>query len=201
MCPSSPELPDARRPPGRPRSTATPAAIRAAATRLFADRGFSGTSVRDIASQAGVDPAMVIRHFGSKEALFLETVSVDQSFRGLVDGPLNTLGRTILERLIEDVPDETRGLYGALMGALDRTEVRTYLHTSTARHITGPLAERLPGPHAAMRAELIAAQIAGLLITTRDGRRGHTPDKASLDMYARAIQVLIDYDEPADPGP
>ncbi len=196
MPPSSPEQSTARRSPGRPRSTATPAAIRAAAAQLFADRGFSGTSVRDIAAQAGVDPALVIRHFGSKEALFLETVSVDLRFRGLVDGPLETLGRTILERLIENVPEETRGLYGTLMGSVDRPEIRTFLTKSTGRHITGPLTERLPGPHAAMRAQLIAAQIAGLLVTTM-GHQRSTPDKAMLDIYARAIQVLIDYDEPA----
>lgn len=57
---------------GRPRSPATPDAIRGAAVRLFSDQGFTGTSVRDIAALAGVDAALVIRHFRSKEALFLD---------------------------------------------------------------------------------------------------------------------------------
>ncbi|WP_019929125.1 TetR/AcrR family transcriptional regulator [Nocardia sp. BMG111209] len=184
----------ARRKTGRPRSTRAPDAIRAAAVRLFSEHGFSGTSVRDIAAAAGVDPALVIRHFGSKEALFLETVSVDHSLRGVVDGPLDTLGRAILRRLVEEVPDDTRKLYRALFGALDRTEVRAYLESSTARHVTAPLAERLPGPDAAIRAELIAAQIAGLLMSGRlfGGGRGPHPDPRVLDIYARAIQALID---------
>ncbi len=150
--------------------------------------------MRDIAAAAGVDPALVIRHFGSKEALFLETVSVDHSLRGVVDGPLDTLGRAILRRLVEEVPDDTRKLYRALFGALDRTEVRAYLESSTARHVTAPLAERLPGPDAAIRAELIAAQIAGLLMSGRlfGGGRGPHPDPRVLDIYARAIQALID---------
>ena len=45
------------------------ARIRDAAIRLFADRGIDGTSVRDIARDAGVSPGLLRHHFGSKEAL------------------------------------------------------------------------------------------------------------------------------------
>lgn len=41
-----------------------------AATNLFAEHGFEGTSVRAIAGQAQVDPALIRHFFGSKEALF-----------------------------------------------------------------------------------------------------------------------------------
>ena len=39
------------------------------AERLFADRGFPATPLRDITSEAGVNVASVNYHFGSKEAL------------------------------------------------------------------------------------------------------------------------------------
>jgi AcrR family transcriptional regulator len=45
------------------------ARIRDAAIALFGARGFDRTSVREIAAEAGVSPALVIHHFGSKEAL------------------------------------------------------------------------------------------------------------------------------------
>jgi AcrR family transcriptional regulator len=45
------------------------ARIRDAAIRLFAERGVNGTSVRDIAHQAGVSSGLLRHHFGSKEAL------------------------------------------------------------------------------------------------------------------------------------
>lgn len=48
--------------------TAT-ARLRDAAVRLFGERGFARTSVRDIAAAAGVSPALVIHHFGSKDGL------------------------------------------------------------------------------------------------------------------------------------
>src|ERR1700733_6973121 len=39
------------------------------AEELFAEKGFDGTSVRDIAQQAGVNLAMISYYFGSKEKL------------------------------------------------------------------------------------------------------------------------------------
>ena len=44
--------------------------ILSAAEELFADKGFDGTSVRDIAHKAGVNLAMISYYFGSKEKLF-----------------------------------------------------------------------------------------------------------------------------------
>ncbi|QES89622.1 TetR/AcrR family transcriptional regulator [Rhizosphaericola mali] len=52
--------------------------IIASATELFARKGFEGTSIRDIASQAGVNLAMINYYFGSKEKLF-EAVMVSDS--------------------------------------------------------------------------------------------------------------------------
>jgi AcrR family transcriptional regulator len=45
------------------------ARIRDAAIRLFAERGIDGTTVRDIAREAGVSSGLLRHHFGSKEAL------------------------------------------------------------------------------------------------------------------------------------
>ncbi len=47
----------------------TAARIRDHAIELFGSRGYAATSIRDIARAAGVSPALVIHHFGSKEEL------------------------------------------------------------------------------------------------------------------------------------
>ncbi len=46
-----------------------PAEVLAAATRLFAARGFDGTALQDVASAVGVSKPAVLHHFPSKEAL------------------------------------------------------------------------------------------------------------------------------------
>jgi AcrR family transcriptional regulator len=48
----------------------------AAAVEAFAEKGFTGTTTRDIASRAGMSPAAVYVHHDSKESL-LFTVSLD----------------------------------------------------------------------------------------------------------------------------
>lgn len=45
------------------------------ATKLFAEKGFEGTSIRDIAKEAQVNLAMVSYYFGNKEGLYLECIS------------------------------------------------------------------------------------------------------------------------------
>jgi AcrR family transcriptional regulator len=52
-----------------PDDRSTPARIRDAAISCFAEVGVDATSIRRIAERAGVSPALVIHHFGSKEAL------------------------------------------------------------------------------------------------------------------------------------
>ncbi len=51
------------------KSDRTRAAILDAAQKLFAQHGHDRTTVRDIAATASIDPALVIRYFGSKDGL------------------------------------------------------------------------------------------------------------------------------------
>jgi AcrR family transcriptional regulator len=53
---------------------ATKERLLGAATMLFAERGFHGTTVRDIAERAGVNVAAGNYHFGSKKRLYLEVL-------------------------------------------------------------------------------------------------------------------------------
>jgi AcrR family transcriptional regulator len=63
------------RPRGRPRSAIADKAILDAAVDLFAERGFEGFSVEDVADRAGVSKATVYRRYPSKVDLVVEAGS------------------------------------------------------------------------------------------------------------------------------
>ncbi|MBW5486381.1 TetR/AcrR family transcriptional regulator [Streptomyces bambusae] len=62
------------------------AAILEAARDAFAERGFARTTIREIARRAGVTHGLVMRHFGSKERLFLAAVPSSQNLMAEVAG-------------------------------------------------------------------------------------------------------------------
>ena len=54
-----------------PRQNSRRALVLDAASRLFAERGYHGTSIRDIAADAGMTPAAIYSHFTSKAELLV----------------------------------------------------------------------------------------------------------------------------------
>jgi AcrR family transcriptional regulator len=69
------------------RPSRKPAAIQAAAQRLFLQHGLQQTSMDAVAAQAGTTKQTVYRYFGSKERLFvavLESLVFDRVFPGVV---------------------------------------------------------------------------------------------------------------------
>jgi AcrR family transcriptional regulator len=65
------------------------ARIRDEALRLFGDRGPDGVTIRDVAAAAGVSPALVIRHYGTKEGL---REAVDQQVAATFEAMLAEAG-------------------------------------------------------------------------------------------------------------
>ncbi|WP_405771070.1 TetR family transcriptional regulator [Actinacidiphila glaucinigra] len=61
--------------------------ILAAALELFAAKGHSGTTLREIARRADVDPALIHYFFGDKDTLFRDAVSSRIDLSTLFDGP------------------------------------------------------------------------------------------------------------------
>jgi len=75
----------------------------AAGTKLFAERGFAGASVRDIAREAGVSIGLIRSHFGSKEGLRTEIEAhVAEQVEALYSTVVEHSGSRALERVVED---------------------------------------------------------------------------------------------------
>jgi AcrR family transcriptional regulator len=181
--------------PARAAGLATRTAIRTAATPLFARHGFNGVSVRAIAAAAGVDPALVIRHFGSKEGLFLQTIDPRDSVSEVIAGPVETLGRRLVEHFLSKAGTHLRQNFAALIRASDRPPVRDELARSTAQIFITPIASRLTGDRRELRAALVAAQVGGLLSTlflAEDPVTLAADDEDVVALYGDAIQSLLD---------
>jgi AcrR family transcriptional regulator len=173
-------------------------AIADAARQMFAQDGYGDTSVRAIASRAGVDPALVIRHFGSKEKLFLDTVGFRGFFKQAMDGPLDGLGQRLVTSLLSDQHDPTFSAYRAMMHASGSEPVRQRLGEAIHGMFVEPLAPRLSGPDTALRSRLVAAQLGGLIdaIAILGDPVIADADRARLaSLFGTAIQSLITYDE------
>ncbi len=60
----------------RPGNVDTRGEIVEAATRVFAAKGYDGTSLRAVAREAGVDPALVHHYFDGKASLFVAAMAL-----------------------------------------------------------------------------------------------------------------------------
>jgi AcrR family transcriptional regulator len=82
------------------KSERTRAAILKAAQELFAELGFERTTVRAIAAGAAIDPAMVLRYFGSKDELFAEATVFDLKLPDLTRIDPSQIGETLISHFL-----------------------------------------------------------------------------------------------------
>ena len=132
-----------------------------AARVLFTRDGYDHVGVRDVAAVVGVDAALVIYYFGSKERLFAEAVSRGFDPAGLLEGGRAGLG----ERLARSVLQKEEGGFDpllALLRSMPNERVAAVLREGLDEQFVRPLARWLGGEAAEERAGLIAAELFGL---------------------------------------
>lgn len=169
-------MPDARpttRRRGRPRGGGGNARERIlkAATIEFAEAGYDAATIRAIAARAEVDAALVHHYFGTKADLFAAAMDApirpDVAIRTLLDGPVETLGERIARFVLESWEEadvRRRGLV-MLRSALSNRVTAPVLAGFLARELLERIADTLGTRDAALRATLVASQIAGVLVT------------------------------------
>lgn len=166
----STNTPPAEAPPRIRDAERSKRALLAAGTELFAEKGYSRARLRDIAGRAGVDAALVIRYFGSKEGLYLAALKQDE----IGELPLaRTLSGPTPEALVDALVDRAMTAWdnvgvGPLALALSRpdagddtrAEVRARLEP-----VLAPLAEAAAAAGKAdprMRAEAAVSALVGI---------------------------------------
>ncbi|TMC12238.1 MAG: TetR/AcrR family transcriptional regulator [Chloroflexi bacterium] len=190
------------RPGRRPGTTVTREAILDAARRRFAGTGYEQASIRAIAADAGVTPALVMHFFGSKEALFQAAVAwpfdpaelAAQMLSPGRDGLGVRLARAFLT--LWDAPETSRPLLAVLRSAMNDEGfarlLMEFLVTRLFRHV----ADLIEGPDRELRVELCAGHLLGVAIM-RHVLRAEPVASASIDqLVGRVGPVLEGYLQP-----
>ena len=174
MCPerSRAPRPTARR-GRRAAGSDTRADILEAARGLFATNGYDGTSLRAIAREAGVDPALVHHYFDGKDALFAASVNLDALpmaphtiIAAVAEGPPDELGARIVRTFLAtwDEPERRAQLVAVLRSAMANETASTVLRDFLAREVFGRMATIAGAPDAERAGALVGAQLAGLAL-------------------------------------
>jgi AcrR family transcriptional regulator len=143
------------------------ARILAAARRAFTQAGYDTVGVREIAAAAGVDPAMLPRLFGSKEALFAEIANGAFSLEPAFEGPLHGLGARVARHLlgpIEKPPPAEFDEFAFLLRSVGSPVAARILSSALHAHFVAPLSRRMSGADAELRAALITAYVLGFAV-------------------------------------
>jgi AcrR family transcriptional regulator len=155
----------------RPAKTAkaqrTKAAILEAAQQMFAAQGYERATIREIAARAAIDPAMVIRYFGSKEGLFARATAFDLNLPNLAGVAKPEIGTTLVAHFLEVWEGSLSNgrLVSLLRAAASNEDAANAVRAIFGGQVVPMLARVVPPAELPLRAGLVATQIMGLAIT------------------------------------
>jgi AcrR family transcriptional regulator len=181
----------------RPGATVTREAILDAARRRFSAVGYEPTSIRAVAADAGVNSALVMHFFGSKEALFREAIAWPFDLAELAPqllGPgLGGLGRRLVRAFLTlwDAPETGRPLLALLRSAMGDDDFARLLREFVVTQLFWPLANTIAGPDRELRVELCAAHMLGVALM-RYVLRAEPVASASIDELVTRVGPAID---------
>lgn len=198
----------------RPGAPDTRADILASARRLFATRGFAGTTIRAVAGEAGVDPALVHHYFGTKDDLFMAALELPVDPRRLLEPVLDAgvdhaavgLLRTFLS--VWDDPENQLAFLGLVRGVIEGSDERL-LSEGFVPVVLGPVGQALGIDRPEVRMPLVASQMIGLImcryVLRLEPLASMSPD-ALVTAYAPTLQRYLtddlgDLGDLGEPGP
>lgn len=144
-------------------STETKAAILAAARERFGSAGFQAATIRAIAADAGVDPAMVMRYYGNKDKLFAAAADFDLQFRSFEGADRAQLGCLLVRHFLQRWEGDD-ALVILLRSSATNAEAAQRMREIFGTQLQPLVESFVPASQAAARAGLIATQILGLAL-------------------------------------
>jgi AcrR family transcriptional regulator len=177
-------------------------AILDAAERLFLEKGFNGTSMRQIAQEAGgIAVGGIYNHFASKETIFLELVSVRSPYariadaidhleatdaRGMIEEAIPRLQAIVLENVdfFQLVVIDVNELHGSTIRALVGSTIPRFMAFARRLQEVGGLRDDLD---IYVLTRMLGSMLAGYTITSLIAFSGGQPQIAGVPEYDEAF--------------
>jgi AcrR family transcriptional regulator len=181
----------------RPGTPDTRDTILSVARRRFATRGYDATSLRSIATDAGVDPALLIHYFGTKEGLFVAAMELpirpSEIFGELRSLPLRDAAEVTTRGYIQliDSDQSRNAVLGLVRSVVSNEKAATLLREFVTAELLTPIGELTDHPDARLRASLVAAQLVGIAML-RHVVRVDPIANATLDELVTLVAPVIE---------
>lgn len=184
---------------------ATPERLLRVSAQLFATKGLAGTSMREIAREAGITQAAIYHHFPGKEELYLDAVRalLREKLQGLsevleLSAPPPEKLRQLVLRMLElmDADPDFRHIYHRELMEGDEERLRELADSvfTDALVVLEPLMKEVT-PH--LDATLMLMSLSGLVLHHLEVRKltpmlpGGSPARAELPVLAEHISRLV----------
>ena len=183
----------------RPGTPDTREAILKVARREFATRGYEATSLRLIAAEAQVDPALVIHYFGTKDNLFIAATGLPAGLPGAIANlagiPVTDFPAALVHAYLElvDSDDSRNAILALVRSAVSHERAAVMLREFLTAQLLPVIARLTQRDDASLRASLVAAHLIGIAMLRHVIRveplAGATPD----DIAALAAPAIGQY--------
>jgi AcrR family transcriptional regulator len=140
----------------------TEARILDAATQAFFSAGYDRTTIRAVASAAGVDAGLVMHYFGSKQELYRRVI--DAASVPEISKERGQAAEQILATLAGQLASAPVASLALLRSMLTNPEAASAASAGIARY-EAQIAQAIPADDADLRAAIISAVILGLMVS------------------------------------
>lgn len=157
-----------RRPGRRPGSADTRGEIITAARKIFSEKGFDKATIRGIAREAGVDPALVHHYFDTKEGIFVAALRlpVDPSkvIPLVLEGPREEVGERLVRFILTMTadPEAREPIMAVLRSAMTNERVVAMIREFLTMAVLNRVAEGVGVPP--IRMEVAFSQMFGVIL-------------------------------------
>lgn len=172
------------------------AAILAAARAAFAERGYAKATIREIAQRAGVTHGSVMRHFASKEQLFVAAMPGPRNLDTVLPGPPGTLAERIARAFVERMerPEGDDPFLAMIRSVGSEEPAATRLYDAMRLRSLQAYRSVLDGPELEERVDLLGAHLIGVTFSryvVKSGPLAQMPPERLIQYLTHTLQAIL----------